>query len=71
MTLCAGKCNEPMIKLTQRGRNCLNILLRITVVKIIAGSESNKHYLLETLLSFSNENLKKNKIKWNGFSFKP
>jgi hypothetical protein len=40
-------------------------LLRITVAKIIAGSESKKHYLLETLLSFSNENLKKqNEMEW-------
>jgi len=46
-------------------RNCLDILLRITVAKIIAGSESKKHYLLETLLSFSNENLKKqNEMEW-------
>ena len=36
MTLCVGKYNElPMIKLTEKGRNCLNMLLRITVVKII------------------------------------
>jgi hypothetical protein len=31
-------------ELKGHGRNCLSILLRITVVKIIAGSESNKHY---------------------------
>jgi hypothetical protein len=40
-------------------------MLGITVAKIIAGSESNKHHLLETLLSFSNENLKEqNKMEW-------